>query len=136
LQARFASLGVAVKNVEDDRRPIEHARSRRALEIARLAGRNLVVDDDRGRGGRRHVASFDDVALVCVDDALPVFAVGWAAGRAGPLHVATRLRLDGCRSRRDEPFASRESGELSKLALAEHGGCGQRVALLRDGAHD
>ena len=45
LHPRLPAAGVAVKDVDDHRCAVEHRRAGRLLEVAQLAGRQLVIDD-------------------------------------------------------------------------------------------
>ena len=57
LQPRLAAARVAVEDLDDDAGAIEHLGAGRALEVARLARGDLVVDDDhRGLAGRLVIA--------------------------------------------------------------------------------
>ena len=54
LQARLAAARVALEDLQDHRRAIEHLGAGGALEVARLRGREVVVDEhDAGRARRR-----------------------------------------------------------------------------------
>jgi hypothetical protein len=65
LQSRFTALGVPMKDLDDDAGAIEHLHARRALEVARLAGRHVVIDRDE-RGLLRRVVVFLFVVFFAV----------------------------------------------------------------------
>ena len=46
LQSRFTALGVPMKDLDDDAGAIEHLHARRALEVARLTGRQIMIHRD------------------------------------------------------------------------------------------
>src|SRR5262249_6203726 len=135
LQASGAALGMAMEDLDDDHGPIEHLGVRRALEIALLAGRQLVVDDDHGRPARR----LDRVLIGCA------LVVGWrlagcvslvlliGGGLAFP--AISELVLapnDGLHA----PAAAGPSSELRELAFADHRSRGEARTTLGHPADD
>ena len=53
LQLRLAAVRMAMEDLDDHAGAIEHLRAGRALEVARLARRDLVIDDHELRLRRR-----------------------------------------------------------------------------------
>ena len=79
LELALGGVGVGGEDVEDDRRAIDHRHAERRLQVALLAGRELVVaGDEVGVGG-------GDLRLHLVELAGAQVGVGVRAGRgAGP----------------------------------------------------
>ena len=123
LQARLAALRVAVEDLDDDAGAVEHLRAGGALEVARLARRELVVDDHDG-------APCASGAL-CARAASRVVVVARREGLVRPRRrlLEARARLGSAlgRARGDDPVAAGELRELLELALAEHRGGGERA---------
>jgi hypothetical protein len=119
LQPRRSAGGVPVEDLDDHARAIQDRRARRALDVAELARRQLVVDDDDGgtrlpggRGRRVEVRPLDLVLVVFVR----LLLAGWSLG--------------------DDARAAGPGGQLHQLALAEQRGRAEARALLRHLADD
>ena len=123
LELGLATLGVAVENLHDHARAVQHRRPRGALQVARLARRDLVIDHHQRRRAGRRGAGGGGVGVALV----PLVVLAVFGGRA----TGARLVLPGRSGRRDDPGPAREHRQLGQLALADHGGGGERAASLR-----
>ncbi len=126
LEPGLPAAGVAVEDLDDDAGPIEHLGAGGALQVARLAGRDLVVDDHhRRRAGGLGAGLLGGVLVLVVVRRVGVVAGGGAAG-AGLVLLGRGAGGDGAR-------AAGELRELPELALAEDRGGREGAPLLRDG---
>ena len=63
LQLALAGAGVAGKNVEDELGAVEHAARQRGLEVAKLCGRKVVIEEDQvGLGGGGYAGNLLNLA--------------------------------------------------------------------------
>ena len=109
-----------MEDVDDDARAVEHLRAGRALEVARLARRDLVVDDHDLRLRRR----------------LRIGSVGGASGFA-PSAPSNRSRAFDLRgvARSDDPLPAGDRREF-EASPRRAPPAAERVAPLRHRADD
>ena len=120
---------MAVEDLDDDAGAVEDLAARRALEVARLARRQIVIDGDESDLGDGDAVAVElglflfVVLLLCVVTVLRGL---------GGLTLDPRLVLLLRGGRADVPVAARELTELEELALAEHRAGLEVSAHLRD----
>src|SRR4051794_16520241 len=102
-----------MEDLDDDARAIEHDASHRALEVARLAGRDLVIDGYERDA--RLVARFLVVRLGRRGSARASPRYVFLLGLGGP--ALLRFRLLARRRSLRAPRAARELDELGELAF-------------------
>ena len=111
-----------MEDLDDDAGAIEHLRAGRTLEVARLARRDLVIDDHELRLRRRLRIRLDlrGIRLLLV----------------GVLKAFAGLRLLRDRHRSDDAGPAGDRREFLEPPLAEHRPAADPVALLRHRADD
>jgi hypothetical protein len=116
LESGFAGVGVAMENLDDDAGAVEHLDAGGAFEVAYLAGREFVIDDDEFR-------------LAC--------RLRFGVGRGlGGFEFLAGLGFRRRRHGADDAGAAGEGGEFGQLAAAEQQGRAGALALLRQRADD
>ena len=116
---------MAVEDVDDDAGAVEHLGAGGALQVAHLAGRDVVVDHHHRGELRVEVRSgahrgFDLVAVVVLVE------LGRGVALRLGLPSLARLRLPLAGAGGDHAAAAGQLGELLELPLAEDGGGGER----------
>ena len=141
LQPRLAALRVTMKDLDDHRRAIEHLGVRRALEVARLRGSELVVhhDDAGAPGGLRAVAVGNEVLVVQERFARVRRVVEGLGGVAVAFVLRGILRVDLAdlllRAGGHDAGAAGPSRQLGQLAAAQHRRRAEVRSSLRHHAH-
>ena len=122
LQLRLAAVRMTMEDLHDHAGAIEHLRAGRALEVACLARRDLVIDDHELRLRPRFRIRLDlrGIRLLLV----------------GVLKALAGLRLLRDRHRSDDARPAGDRREFLKPPLAEHRRAVDLVALLRHRADD
>ena len=120
LQPALVGTCVLSEDLEDDLRPVEHARLQLQLEVALLAGTQVLVADDQVERSfdlhvaqRRDLAHADEVRWIDLGSPLDVRADDLGAGRSGQVGQLGHLVTDRLWSRTREQDAD-EIGPLPR----------------------
>ena len=110
---------MAVEDLDDDAGAVQHLGAGGALEVADLAGRELMIDDDElGLAGGAQTW-------------LSRIGLCWVDRRGNAFKPLPRLGLRGWRHRADHTGATGQRRQLRKLAAAQQQPCPGALALLR-----
>jgi hypothetical protein len=115
---------VPVEDFDDDAGTVQHLRAGGAFQVADLAGRQLVIDDDEFRpaGG-------------CGDGIRPIQSgLGRLDRRGRAFESLPGLGSRGWRHRADHPGATGQRRQFRQLAAAQQRPGAGAIALLRHGA--
>src|SRR4051794_38593654 len=121
-----------MEDLDDDAGAVEHLASRRALEVARLARREIVIDGDEVHLGDGLTVAIELGLLRLVLVLLFLGLVVPGGLDLGGLALDARLVLLLRGRAADVAVASGELAELLQLAFAEHGAGLEVRTRLRD----